>query len=541
MSDKLTIRDIARLAGVSTATVSRVLNQKPDVDPDTRVRILHIMEAQGFIPDLSAVSLASSPIRHKRGAPSAFPADFLWGVATSAYQIEGATSEDGRGPSIWDTFARQPGTISGNATADVAVDHYHRMPEDVALLASLNVNAYRFSIAWPRIVPEGRGAINERGLDFYERLVDALLARSICPLVTLYHWDLPQALHEQGGWQRRETAFAFADYAEIVARRLGDRVRWWTTLNEPWCSAWLGYGLGVHAPGIQDKQAAITAAHHLLLAHGLAVPRLRAASAPEAKIGITVNLTPIEAANEQDETAHELEARVDVLHNRWFLDPLFRGTYPQRLFTDLAVAPPAMEPDDLALISAPLDFLGVNYYSRAVVRARSHHPPTHPHGLDAATLAFEYVVPVPEASYTQMAWEIYPKGLADMLVRVQRDYTPPLILVTENGAAFGDQWDGKAHVADKRRAQYLRDHIEMLETALAYGVPLAGYFVWSFLDNFEWTDGYSKRFGIIYVDYSTQRRVIKESGRWFAAFIAAQRQLAVAQSNSIASPKLKKR
>ena len=536
MSDKLTIRDIARLAGVSTATVSRVLNQKPDVDPDTRERILHIMEAQGFIPDLSAVALASGPIRHRRGAPTAFPADFLWGVATSAYQIEGATGEDGRGPSIWDTFARQPGAISGGATADIAVDHYHRMPDDVALLASLNVNAYRFSISWPRVLPEGRGTVNERGLDFYDRLIDALLAQHICPLVTLYHWDLPQALHEQGGWQRRETAFAFADYAEIVARRLGDRVAWWTTLNEPWCSAWIGYGLGMHAPGIQDTQAAITVSHHLLLAHGLAVPRLREQSTPAAKIGIVVNLTPVSADSEQDGTAHELEERVDVLHNRWFLDPLFRGAYPQRLFTDLAVAPPAIEPGDMALISTPLDFLGVNYYSRAVVRARRQQG-----ALDAASLAFEYVAPVPEASYTQMAWEIYPKGLADMLVRVQRDYAPPLVLVTENGAAFGDQWDGKAHVADKRRAQYLRDHIEMLEAALAAGVPLAGYFVWSFLDNFEWTEGYSKRFGIVYVDYSNQRRIIKESGRWFAAFVAEQRQLARAQSNSIASPKLKKR
>ena len=541
MSEKLTIRDIARLAGVSTATVSRVLNQKPDVDPDTRKRILRLMEEQGFIPDLSAVSLASSPLRHKRAAPTAFPADFLWGVATSAYQIEGATREDGRGASIWDTFARQPGATHRGETGDLADDHYHRMPDDVALLASLNVNAYRFSISWPRILPEGRGTVNERGLDFYDRLVDDLLAHHICPLVTLYHWDLPLALHEEGGWQRRETAYAFADYAEVIARRLGDRVRWWTTLNEPWCSAWLGYGLGIHAPGIQDRQAAVTAAHHLLLAHGLAVPRLRAHSAPEAKIGIVVNLTPISAASEQDGTARELEERVDVLHNRWFLDPLFHGAYPERLFSDLAVAPPAVEPDDLALISRPLDFLGVNYYSRAVVRARSHHPPAHPHGLDAATLAFEYVAPVPEASYTQMAWEIYPKGLADMLMRVQRDYAPPLVLVTENGAAFGDQWDGKAHVADKRRVQYLRDHIEMLETALASGAPLVGYFVWSFLDNFEWSDGYSKRFGIVYVDYATQRRVVKESGRWFAAFIAAQRQLAEDQSRSIASPKLKKR
>src|SRR6185437_10154762 len=297
MKDRLTIQDIARLAGVSIATVSRVLNQKPDVDPTTRERILHITDEYGFVPDFSAMRLANNQGRKSRAAGPAFPANFLWGAATSAYQIEGAVSEDGRGPCIWDTFAKEPGATHHGESGAIACDHYHHMPEDVALMAQLNLNAYRFSLSWPRILPEGRGAINQRGLDFYDRLVDALLAHGICPVATLYHWDLPLALHAQGGWLARDTANAFADYAEIVARRLGDRVAWWITLNEPWCSASLGYGLGTHAPGIQNPQASVDAAHHLLLAHGLAVPRLRAFARADARIGITLNLTPITAAD----------------------------------------------------------------------------------------------------------------------------------------------------------------------------------------------------------------------------------------------------
>jgi beta-glucosidase len=390
------------------------------------------------------------------------------------------------------------------------------MPEDVALMARLNLNAYRFSLSWARILPEGQGAINAKGLDFYDRLVDALLAQGIAPVATLYHWDLPLALHERGGWLNRETSLAFADYAEIVARRLGDRIAWWITLNEPWCSAYLGYGLGIHAPGIRQPQSAVTAAHHLLLGHGLAVPRLRACA--DARIGITLNLTPIFGADDRAETVQGVE-RADVLHNRWFLDPLFHARYSERLFSDLAAVPPPIESDDLGLISTPLDFLGVNYYSRALIRApqpaREHH---------SAAESYIQVVPVPEASYTQMAWEIYPQGLEEVLVRVHRDCAPRLILVTENGASFQDQWDGRNHIPDKRRVRYLSEHIQVLEEALRQGVPLGGYFVWSLMDNFEWTDGYSQRFGIIYVDYFTQRRIIKESGRWYAAFIAAQRQ-----------------
>ena len=518
MKERLTIQDIARLAGVSTATVSRVLNQKPDVDPLTRERIMRIVDEQGFVPDFSAMRLAGNPTRKTRAAFPTFPANFLWGAATSAYQIEGAAHDDGRGPSIWDAFVKEPGATHHGESGAVACDHYHRMPDDVALMAQMNLNAYRFSLSWSRILPEGRGAINARGLDFYDRLVDALLAHGICPVATLYHWDLPLALQEQGGWPNRETALAFADYAEIVARRLGDRVAWWTTLNEPWCSASLGYGLGTHAPGIQNPQASVAAGHHLLLAHGLAVPRLRTFARADAHIGITLNLTPITAADNHDETIRGVE-RADVLHNRWFLDPLFHGRYPERLFTDLAVTPPTIENEDMALIAAPLDFLGVNYYSRALIRA-----PHGPKGQRPSADAYEYVVPVPEASYTQMAWEIYPQGLAEVLVRVNQDYAPKLILVTENGASFDDQWDGRNHIPDKRRVHYLSEHIFALEEALRRDVPLGGYFAWSLLDNFEWADGYSQRFGLIYVDFTTQRRIIKESGRWYAAFIAAQRQ-----------------
>lgn len=514
MTERLTIRDIARIAGVSMATVSRVLNDKPEVDPRTRERIMHIIDEHHFVPNLSATQLAGS-LAHKNDAfHSVFPPDFLWGAATSAYQIEGATDADERGPSIWDAFAREPGAIYRGETADRAADHYQRMEEDVALMAALNFRAYRFSLAWSRILPQGTGTVNERGLDFYDRLVDALLQKHICPVATLYHWDLPLALHERGGWQTRETALAFADYAEIVARRLGDRISWWITLNEPWCAAYLGYGMGTHAPGELNLQAAVNAGHHLLLAHGEAVARLRSHTQSSAKIGITLNLTPISVADNDHATRAGVE-QVDVLYNRWFLDPLFRGTYPSRLFRDLAVSPPVIKATDMTLISTPLDFLGVNYYSRTLIRARRR-----PGKAQAET--YEQVVPVPGASYTEMAWEIYPQGLRDVLLRIQRDYAPRRVIVTENGAAFDDSWDGNNHVPDKRRVQYLREHIQALEEVLQHGVPLCGYFVWSFLDNYEWIDGYSKRFGLVYVDYATQRRIVKESGRWYAAFIAAQ-------------------
>ncbi|HLZ60891.1 MAG TPA: GH1 family beta-glucosidase [Ktedonosporobacter sp.] len=458
--------------------------------------------------DLQPQSLLDTSLAHT------FPPHFLWGAATAAYQIEGAAYEDGRGLSIWDHFAATPGKTYRGENGDIAANHYHLVQQDTDLMTRLGLGAYRFSIAWPRILPHGRGTINTVGLDFYERLVDSLLARGIKPFATLYHWDLPLTLQQEGGWVNRDTASAFADYAEIVVKRLGDRVEGWITLNEPWCSAYLGYGIGVHAPGIQDRQAAIDAAHHLLLAHGLAVPRIRAHNTPTAQVGITLNCTPITAADDRPETQRDVE-HADAFANRWFLDPLFRGAYPDTLFATLGLTPPPIQEGDFSIISAPLDFLGVNYYTRSVVRGAAAPPPAD---------APETVRPVPGACYTDIGWEIYSQGLADLLVRLHQDYPIPNMWVTENGAAFQDLWDGNDQVNDPRRVEYLRGHIQALAQALQQGVPLRGYFVWSLMDNFEWAEGYSKRFGIVYVDYPTQRRIIKESGHWYAVFLAAFRQ-----------------
>jgi beta-glucosidase len=459
-----------------------------------------------------------------------FPARFLWGAATAAYQIEGATSDDGRGPSIWDVFSATPGKIHGGDTGDIAADHYHLMERDVELMASLGHGAYRFSIAWPRILPTGKGRANARGLDFYERLVDRLLERGITPVATLYHWDLPQTLQDDGGWLNRGTAQAFADYVEAVARRLGDRVTRWITLNEPWCAAYLGYGTGVHAPGARSMHAAVTAAHHLLLAHGLAVPRIRTLARPDAQVGITLNLTPVYAADGRDETLHA-QQQADRFHNRWFLDPIFRGRYPAGLFEGLGVPSPAIERGDLAAIAAPIDFLGVNYYSRLMVRGnddsgREPHPGPYPDG--------QIIGPVPGSAYTDMGWEIYPEGLVDILLSVHHEYRPRAIAVTENGAAFDDVWNGGDVVRDARRLAYLREHVQAMAVALMLGVPVEGYFAWSLMDNFEWAEGYSRRFGMVYVDYPSQRRVVKDSGRWYAELLAMHRAQRTQGDNSIA-------
>ncbi len=456
---------------------------------------------------------------------AAFPPGFLWGSATASYQVEGATHEDGRSLSIWDQFAATPGKTFQGDTGDIADDHYHRMPQDVALMAELGLGAYRFSLAWPRILPQGRGKVNSPGLDFYDRLVDTLLAHGIKPFATLYHWDLPIALEEKGGWVNRDTAYAFAEYAEVTARRLGDRVEAWITLNEPWCSAFLGYGIGVHAPGLQNRQAAFDAGHNLLLAHGLAVPRIRASIRPGAQVGITLNFTPQYAADERPETLRAIE-RADAFSNRWFLDPIYRGSYPDNLFSGFQVNPPPVQDGDFAIITAPIDFLGVNYYSRSLMQSKltsgssgsENHENSesgdHHEGAEA-------VRPVPGSIYTEMGWEVYPQGLSDLLVRLHREYAIPALYVTENGAAFADQWNGEDHVSDPLRVEYLHAHIQAQARAIAAGVPLRGYFVWSLLDNFEWGEGYSKRFGIVYVDYPTQRRILKDSALWYKDFIAA--------------------
>ncbi|RDI96294.1 beta-glucosidase [Meiothermus sp. QL-1] len=434
---------------------------------------------------------------------SDFPPDFTWGTATSAYQIEGAVAEDGRGVSIWDTFSHTPGKTHGGETGDVACDHYHRYLEDIALMRALGVNAYRFSLAWPRVFPEGQGVPNPKGLAFYDRLVDALLTAGITPWVTLYHWDLPQALEDRGGWPARETAYAFAAYADGVSRHLGDRVKHWITLNEPWCSAYLGYGAGVHAPGKQDLGLFLAAAHHLLLGHGLAVNVLRQ-NVPDARVGITLNLSPGHPASPHPDDVAAAR-RYDGFQNRWYLDPLYGYGYPPDMLALYKEAAPPVQPGDLELIATPTDFLGLNYYSRAVVQ----HSPQPPH-------RFAYVRVGEER--TAMDWEVYPEGLLELLRRLSREYRPKAIYITENGAAYPDVVED-GDIQDTERVRYLERHLAQCLLALREGVPLKGYFVWSLLDNFEWAEGYSKRFGLVYVDFATQARRLKASGRWLQAFL----------------------
>jgi beta-glucosidase len=443
-----------------------------------------------------------------------FPAGFVWGAATAAYQIEGAATDGGRGPSIWDTFCRTPSKVHAGHTGDVACDHYHRWEDDIALMADLGLRAYRFSVAWPRVQPDGSGPINPRGLDFYDRLVDGLLARGIDPIVTLYHWDLPQNLEDRGGWTTRDTSEFFATYAVAAHRRLGDRVKTWTTLNEPWCSAYLGYGSGVHAPGRQDPAAAFTAVHHLLLGHGLAAQALRAAGA--ATVGITLNpaqVFPADPASSADQAAVRL---VDGLHNRIFFEPLIHGHYPEDVlehvarFTDLGY----LRSGDEEAIAAPIDLLGINYYAPTYVAARPGAAGGG--GAYPGTQGVEFLPPV--GPLTDMGWMIEPAGLTALLERVAKDYPGLPLIVTENGAAFDDRADGDA-VPDPDRVAYLDGHLRAAHAAITRGVDLRGYLVWSLLDNFEWAEGYRKRFGIIYVDYLTQRRVPKDSARWYREVI----------------------
>ncbi|MEW6566828.1 MAG: GH1 family beta-glucosidase [Chloroflexota bacterium] len=441
-----------------------------------------------------------------------FPEGFMWGTATSAYQIEGGVNEDGRGPSIWDTFSHLPGKTYQGHSGDVAADHYHRWRQDVAIMSELGLKAYRFSVAWPRVFPHGAGRLNPAGLAFYERLVEALLQRGIEPVLTLFHWDLPQALQDQGGWPNRGTALHFADYAAAVADRLRDRVRFWITHNEPFVAAAAGHLTGEHAPGQQDPAAALRAGHHLLLSHGLAVEALRARLPSTARVGITLNLSPVHPASdsEQDQRA---AIRFDGALNRMALDPVLLGQYPDDIVAAFGPLFPTPEPGDLEKVAAPLDFLGVNYYSRTVVR----------HDPQALLLEATQIQPEGNA-YSQM-WEIYPLGMYEILTRVWADYgkaRPAMrLLVTENGVPLADGPDLDGRIRDPRRIRYLRDHILQVHRALEEGVPLDGYFVWSLLDNFEWAHGYRMRFGLVYVDFDTRARTVKESGRWFARLIRA--------------------
>ncbi|MFJ6512964.1 GH1 family beta-glucosidase [Streptomyces sp. NPDC091406] len=436
---------------------------------------------------------------------TALPADFTWGVATAAYQIEGAVAEDGRSPSIWDTFSHTPGKVDGGDTGDIACDHYHRVPEDIGLIKQLGADAYRFSVAWPRVVPGGDGPVNKAGLDFYDRLVDGLLEAGVTPFATLYHWDLPQVLQDRGGWTVRETSEHFAAYASQVVERLGDRVKDWATLNEPLCSAWIGHLEGRMAPGLTDLTAAVRASYHLHLGHGLAVKAIRAASS-DARVGIVNNLSPIEpaSASEADRAAAR---RADGHINRWWLDPILGRGYPQDMVEEYGVELPVRE-GDLETIAAPLDWLGLNYYFRQIVTA-------DPDG----TAPRAKQVSVPGARLTHMDWEVHAEGLEQLLLRLTEEYGVQRIYVTENGSAYEDVVAADGSVHDPERVRYLEEHLAACARAAAKGAPLAGYFAWSLLDNFEWAYGYDKRFGLVHVDYATQRRTVKSSGLRYAELV----------------------
>lgn len=462
-----------------------------------------------------------------------FPAGFLWGAATAAYQVEGAAHEDGRTDSIWDAFARVPGAVLGGDDGEVACDQYHRYREDVALMADLGLGAYRFSTSWARVRPDGvtgPGGVNRRGLDYYSRLVDALLEHDIDPWVTLYHWDLPQALEEHGGWAERDTAERFVEYALTVHDALRDRVRVWTTLNEPWCSAFLGYTAGEQAPGRQSPADGLRAAHHLLLAHGLATRELRAAD-PRATLGVTLNFAPQTPVDPADPADVDATRRIDAQKHRVFLDPLFRAEYPADLLEDLVagglgdVLPGVVRDGDLAAIGTPVDLLGLNYYAGEAVSARPDPHPLVP--LPTGGRPTSSPLPLPDGIHlhsrglprTGIGWEVQPDGLTALLLRLHREYTGPAgvrLVVTENGSAWPDEVGADGRVADRSRQDYLVRHLRAVADALDAGADVLGYFAWSLLDNFEWACGYSQRFGLVHVDYATQARTVKDSGRLYA-------------------------
>jgi len=460
-----------------------------------------------------------------------FPADFVIGSATASYQIEGAAREDGRGPSIWDTFSHTPGKVWNGDTGDVADDHYHRWESDLDLMKGLGLQAYRFSIAWPRIQPSGSGAVNTAGLAFYSRLVDGLLERGIRPIATLYHWDLPQTLEDAGGWVNRDTAYRFAEYAARTAETLGDRVHTWTTLNEPWCSAYLGYGSGAHAPGRTDGAAALAAVHHLNLAHGLAVQEVRREATNDPDLSITLNFHVIRG---DDDTTPEAARRIDALANRAFTHPILKGEYPADLLEDTAQVTDwaFVQPGDLEQINQPLEVLGVNYYSTVTVKMWDGVSPRQnndghkdvggspwPGSRDVEFLK-------QAGPYTAMGWNIAPDGLEELLLSLKQQFPEQPLMITENGAAFDDvvtESDSGKRVHDAERVDYLNRHFTAAHRALAQGVDLRGYQVWSLMDNFEWGYGYSKRFGIIRVDYETQERILKDSALWLQELLATRR------------------
>lgn len=442
-----------------------------------------------------------------------FPERFIWGVATSSHQIEGAFNEDGRGESIWDRFERLVGKIEDGSDASVACDHYHLWREDIELMKWLGISGYRFSIAWSRVMPNGID-INPKGLDFYDKLIDGLLDAGIDPFITLYHWDLPQALQDRGGWGSRQIVNRFADYVDVVTARFGDRARNWMTINEPWCIAYLGHESGEHAPGHKDKVEALRVAHHLLLSHGLATDVIRQ-NVPQSRVGIVLNLVPAVAASESADD-RQAAKRFDGWFNRWFLDPIFRGSYPQDVI-EYQIAEgrlsdsnmPFLEPGDLDKISSKVDFLGLNYYSRVVVKNDGK--------------GFPLIVKVaPDEDLTDMGWEVYPEGIYIMLERLNREYGIEQIYVTENGAAYPDRIEDDGRIVDLRRIEFLKQHLAMVKKAIDHGIGVKGYFVWSLYDNFEWAHGYTKRFGLFWVDYRTQKRIPKQSAFWYKEVIRSR-------------------
>lgn len=437
-----------------------------------------------------------------------FPDNFLWGAATSSYQIEGAVREDGRGPSIWDTFSHTPGKTINGDSGDIAVDHYHRWHQDVATMRDLGLDAYRFSVAWPRIIPTRDSGINNAGLDFYDRLVDGLLEAGIEPWLTLYHWDLPQWLGDLGGLKNRDVVGAFETYTEAMTRRVGDRVKNWITINEPFVAGFLGYWFGIHAPGETDRAGGLAAVHNLLRMHGTGVDIVQD-TVSDARVGITLNLTSVYTQFDSEEDEREV-AHHDGLSNRWFLDPVFKGQYPDDMLETFGDDAPDVQSGDMELISRSTDFLGVNYYTPTYVKAGVENP-------------FGDQTITPDGERTAMGWLVEPSGLRDLLVRIKDDYAPSALYITENGAAFDDPSPVDGRVHDPRRIAYYQGHLSACLEAIDQGVPLVGYFAWSLLDNFEWAEGYAKRFGIVHVDYSTQTRTLKDSARWYSNVIQANR------------------
>ncbi|WP_104525811.1 GH1 family beta-glucosidase [Blastococcus atacamensis] len=462
--------------------------------------------------------MTSTDVRGLSGTGLTFPPGFTFGAATASYQIEGAVDVDGRGPSIWDTFSHTPGKTFEGHTGDVACDHYHRFPEDVSLMKELGLSAYRFSVAWSRVLPEGAGPVEQRGLDFYRRLVDELLEAGVAPWLTLYHWDLPQTLQDRGGWADRDTAARFADYAGVMYDALGDRVPHWSTLNEPMCSSLLGYMAGQHAPGHRDPVEASRAVHHLLLGHGLATGLLRDKGADH--LGITLNFTPMSPATD-DPADVDAARRLDGQQNRMFLEPIVTGAYPVDVAEDLAAAgaPLPVEDGDLEVISTPIDWLGVNYYFESTVRAV-----TEPTGKPSPWIGGERIEDVePEGATTTMGWGISPSGFTGLLTRLHRIAPGLPLFITENGSAWNDVVDDDGQVHDPERVEYLLQHLASVVDAIEQGVDVRGYFAWSLMDNFEWARGYDQRFGLVHVDYRTQQRTLKDSARVYAEILRRHR------------------